>query len=367
VYVHEGTLFAAPFDLDRLELTGQPVPVLEGLTASAGITGGGQFAFSNTGTAVYQPGVSLDINTVPIVWLGRDAKTTVLRPTAANWTGLLFSPDGSKLAMDISDGKQRDLWTYEWARDTLSRLTFDPTDDVNPVWTPDGRRIAFGSKRADKTFYNLYWQPADGTGEATLLLASRDSHLIPGSWHPSGKYLAFHQIPQPNNSDLMILPMQGSDASGWTPGTPTVFLKTPASEQVPTFSPDGRWLAYFSNATGRNEVYVRPFPGPGGQWQISTGGGTFPTWSRTRQELFYASLDQHIMVVPYRVDGETFRPDKPAVWADTPFNDGLYRRYTLDPAGDRFAVGKRLEEDRSGTVVFILNFFDELRRLAPAK
>ena len=367
VYVHEGTLFAAPFNLDRLELAGPPVPVLEGITASAAITGGAQFAFSNNGTAVYQPGEALDINTVPIVWLGRDGKTTTLRSTAVNWTGVLFSPDGTKLAMDISDGMQRDLWTYEWARDTLSRLTFDPTDDVNPVWTPDGHRVAFGSKRRDKAFYNLYWQPADGGGEAQLLLASDHSHLIPGSWHPNGKYLAFHEIAQQGNADLMILPMEGSDASGWMPGTPTVFLKTPANEQVPTFSPDGRWLAYYSNATGRDEVYVRPFPGPGGQWQISTGGGTYPTWSRARPELFYASLDHHIMVVPYRVDGGTFRPDKPAVWTDTPFNDGQYRRFTLDPTGDRFAVGKRLEDEHFGTAVFILNFFDHLRRLAPAK
>ncbi len=365
VYVHEGTLFAAPFDLNRLELSGQPVPVLEGIIASPTVTGGGQFAFSSSGTAVYTPGEARDSNTVPIAWLGRDGKTAPLRSTAANWTGLLFSPDGSKLAMDISDGKQRDVWTYEWARETLSRLTFDPTDDANPVWTPDGRRIAFASKRGDKTYYNLYWQQADGGGEAQLLLASRNSHLIPGSWHPSGKYLAYHEIPQPTNSDLMILPMQGSDATGWSPGTATVFLKTSAGEQVPTFSPDGRWVAYFSDATGRNEVYVRPFPGPGGQWQISTGGGTYPTWSRARQELFYATLDGHIMVVPYRVEGETFRPDRPSVWTDTAFTAGQYRRYTLDPKSDRFAVGKRLEEEHSGTVVFLVNFFDELRRLAP--
>ena len=159
--------------------------------------------------------------------------------------------------------------------------------------------------------------------------------------------------------------MQGNDATGWSPGTPTVFLKTNAGEQVPTFSPDGRWVAYFSDATGRNEVYVRPFPGPGGQWQISAGGGTYPTWSWTRQELFYATLDGHIMLAPYRVEGDTFRPDKPSVWTDTAFTPAQYRRYTLDPRSDRFAVGKRLEEEHTGTVVFLVNFFDELRRLAP--
>jgi len=364
VYLHEGRLFAAPFDLDRLEVIGRAIPVLQDVMTSA-LTGGAQFAFSDSGTAVYFPGENSDLNTVPIVWIDRDGKTAPLRSTPANWTSLLFSPDGSKLAMDISDGKQRDVWIYEWARDALLRLTFDPTDDVNPIWTPDGRRVAFGSKRGGNTFYNLYWQPADGSGDAQLLLESRDSHLIPGSWHPSGRYLAYHRIPQPNNGDLMILPLEGSDSAGWKAGAPTVFVKTPAGEQSPTFSPDGRWIAYFSDESGRNEVYVRPFPGPGGKWQVSTQGGTYPTWSRTRQELFYATLDQHIMVVPYRVEGSSFQAGKPIQWTETAFTTGGFRRFTLNPAGDRFAIGKQPEAQNNGQIVFIFNFFDELRRIAP--
>ena len=164
----------------------------------------------------------------------------------------------------------------------------------------------------------------------------------------------------------MILPMEGSDAAGWKPGKPTVFLRTPANEQVPTFSPDGRWIAYYSDETGRNEVYVRPFPGPGGKWQVSTGGGTYPTWSRKGEELFYATLDQHIMVVRYRVEGNSIRADKPTLWTETPFSAGQYRRFTLHPNDDRFAVGNQPEAQNSGRVVFIFNFFDELRRLAPS-
>ena len=363
VYVHEGRLYAAPFDLNRLEVSGRSIPVVQDVMASA-VTGGAQFAFSDSGTAVYVPGEPRDINTVPIVSMDRAGKTAPLQPMPANWTGLLFSPDGSKLAMDISDGKQRDIWIYEPARDAMSRLTFDPEDDVNPVWTPDGRRIVYGSKRGGSAFYNLYWQLADGSGDAQLLLESRDSHLIPGSWHPTGRYLAFHRIAQQNNPDLMILPMEGSDAAGWKPGTPTVFLKTPANEQVPTFSPDGRWIAYYSEESGRNEVYVRPFPGPGGKWQISTQGGTYPTWSRTRQELFYATLDQHIMVVPYRVEGSSIQPGKPSLWAETMFTLGQYRRFTLHPSGDRMAIGKQPDAQVKDHVVVIFNFFDELRRTA---
>jgi Tol biopolymer transport system component len=365
VYVHEGTFFAVPFDLNQLEIVGEPVPVLPSVIASS-ITGGAQFAASDNGTVAYLPGRGLEINNVPIIWADRTGKTTALRASPGNWAGLLFSPDGSRLAMDISDGKQRDIWIHEWARDTLSRVTFEPVDDANPVWTPDGRRIAFASKRGN-AFYNLYWQPADGSGAAERLLESRDSHLIPGSWHPSGRYLAFHQITRPADPDLMILPMEGSDAAGWKPGVPQVFLKTPAAEQVPMFSPDGRWIAYYSNESGRNEVYVRPFPGPGGQWQISVAGGTYPTWSRTKPELFYATLDQHIMVVQYHGDGKSFQADKPMPWTDVTFADGQYRRFTLHPDGNRFAMGKLPDTPAGDTVVMIFNFFDELRRSAPVK
>ena len=165
VYVRDGTLFAALFDLDRLELTGQPVPVLEGVTASptlAGSAGGAQFAVAGNGTLVYVSGPQSVSNDAPISWMDRQGKTTPVRATLANWANLLFAPDGRRLALDLFDGKQSDVWVYDWARDTLSRLTIDPADDVKPVWTPDGGRIVFASRRAHKAIVNLYWQRADG-------------------------------------------------------------------------------------------------------------------------------------------------------------------------------------------------------------
>ena len=118
----------------------------------------------------------------------------------------------------------------------------------------------------------------------------------------------------------MILPMEGDEASGWKPGKPTVFLNSPAQEREPMFSPDGRWLAYVSNESGRDEVYVRPFPGPGGKWLISTGGGSIPTWSRTKRELFYG-LNGQIMVAPFAVEGDSFRAEKPRLWSDGRYRD----------------------------------------------
>ena len=169
----KGTLFAVRFDLDRLETIGQPVPALEGLTADPA-SGGAQLAFSSEGTLVYVPGIAATTAN-PIDWMTRDGKTSVLRATKADWANPRFSPDGQKLALDISDGRQRDIWVYEWARDTLTQLTFDPGQDVSPVWTPDGRRIVFASDRAKPGVRNLYWVSADGTGDVTRLTDSSET------------------------------------------------------------------------------------------------------------------------------------------------------------------------------------------------
>ena len=364
VYLHDGTLFAAPFDLDRLEVTGQPVPALEGVTSNSA-SGSAQFAVSATGTLVYLPGRST--GGVPIHWMTHDGKTTPLRATLANWFDPQFAPDGRRLAIRINDGPP-DIWVYEWARDTLTRLTFDPTDDRKPVWTPDGRRIVFASSRVDKSTLNLYWQRADGTGDAQRLTESKNLQ-VPASWHPSGKFLAFEEVNPQTGYDLMILPMEGDEASGWKPGKPTVFLNSPFAEREPMFSPDGRWLAYWSNETGRNEVYVRPFPGPGGKWQISTDGGNYPTWSRTKHELFYGTQSAQIMVAAFTVEGGSFRAEKPRLWSDGRFMVRTTNRsFDLHPDGERFALAPAAQAPGGGKqdhVTFIFNFFDELRRLAP--
>ncbi len=298
---------------------------------------------------------------------GPRGQDDTLRVAPANWSNFSFSPDGHRLAIQIHDGTQEDLWLYEWTRDTLTRLTLDAGDDRKPVWTPDGRRIVFSSTRGDKATRDLYWQRADGSGEAERLTEGQNN-LVPASWHPSGRFLAFFEFVPQSGNDLMILPMEGDETSGWKPGKPTVFLSSPFSELDPMFSPDGRWLAYQANESGRNEVYVRPFPGPGGKWQISTEGGTYPTWSRTRPELFYATSDQRIMVVPYEAAEDVFRAEKPRLWSQGRFTPlGVFRSFDLHPDGQRFALVPAAETEKAtqDKVVLIFNFFDELRRIAP--
>ncbi len=364
VFIHENTLFAAPFDLDRLELTGPPVPALAGVAARPS-NGGAQFAFSLDGTLVYQRG-DIDRATT-IQWMDGEGKHQPLRAAPGVYTGIRFSPDGGRLALSIVESMNTDVWVYEWGRDTLSRLTFDPGPDFGPVWTPDGRRIAFSSRRADGAG-NLYWQRADGTGEAERLTESKNLQ-VPTSWHPSGKLLAFAQGNPQGGWDILILPLQGDEASGWKPGKPTVFLNGPFIEWQPAFSPDGRFLAYTSNESGRSEVYVRPFPGPGGKWQVSTAGGSMPTWSQSRGELFYHGEDERILVAAYTVEGESLRSEKPRVWSPELVPLRGNRTYDLHPDGERVAVLKASgdeDEARRDKVVLIQNFFDELRRVAPA-
>ena len=368
VYIHDGTLFAAPFDLNRLELTGPAVPAVEGVNnaSGGGSAGRAEFAVSSKGTLVYLPGQTGGA-LPPISWLDHTGKITALRPAGSNWSNPHFSPDGRTLALDINDGKNTDVFTYEWERNTLTRFTFDPAEDRKPVYNPDGRRIAFGSIRGGTI--NLYWQRSDLGGEIQRLTESKNPQQ-PSSFHPNGKYLAFYEQNQQTGWDLMILPIDGDEAAGWKPGKPYVFLGTPANEQEPMFSPDGRWIAYQSDESGnRNEIFVRPFPGPGGQRQISDAGGQWPTWSRSRHEMFYKSPDGHIMVVPYTTDKDTFKPDKPRVWSErTTGSTPRQRTLDLHPDGERFAVWASAESETEAPqdkVVFIFNFADELRRLAP--
>jgi len=364
LYVHDGTLWAAPFDLDRMAVTGPPAPAIDGVTSNAA-NGGAQVAVSVSGTLVYLPGPGTD--GIPIHWMDREGKTTPLRSAAAPWTAPQFSPDGRRLALQIRAGSSADIWVYEWARDTLTRLT--SVRGVKPVWTPDGRRIVFASE-GNNGKNELYWQRADGVGDAQRLTDSPNGKL-PASWHPSGKFLAFAELNQQTNFDVLILPMEGNETSGWKAGQPTVFLNSRFDEQEPRFSPDGRWIAYQSNESGRSEVYVRPYPGPGGKWQISTGGGLYPTWSRTAHELFYGTPAQQIMVSAYEVEGDAFRAVKPRLWSDGRYRSrGAFRPFDLHPDGKRFALAPATPAPagaKQDHVTVIFNVFDELRRIAPAR
>jgi len=372
IYLHNGTLFAAPFDLGRLEATGAPAPVIEGVRGES-VHGSAQFAFSSSDTLVYLPGRSSEPDSA-IFWLAPDGKTAPLRNVPGQYGELRFSPDGRRLALVLADANLEavDVWVYEYQRDTTSRLTFGAGVNTRPVWTPDGLRLAFASDRAKRNVGNIYWQRADGSGEVQRLTEG-DNLQRPSSWHPSGKFLAYMEINPKTAFDIMILPMEGSEAGGWKPGKPFAFLNDPSNEGLAQFSPDGRWIAYVSDESGRFEVYVRPFPGPGGKWQISTNGGLWPIWSPKGGELFYEEAsDSKIMVAAYTASGSAFQPGKRRPWASNsvPFAQSGGAPFDVSPDGKRLAVllkapGQTETGPKEDHLTFLFNFTDELRRIAP--
>jgi Tol biopolymer transport system component len=303
--------------------------------------------------------------------MDREGKFTPLRETPGNYYNPAFSPDGKHLALEISDGKRSDIWVYEWERDALTRLTFGGEWNGFPVWTPDGQRIVYSSQEKGGAL-NLWWIRADGAGNAQRLTESKNPQQA-RSWRPDGKVLAFRQLKPDTNWGIMTLPIEGNEKSGWKLGEPKPFVSSDFRELEPTFSPDGRWLAYVSNESGDFDVYVRPFPGPGGKWQVSTGGdnyGNYPKWSRSGKELFYRTQESKIMVVTYTASGDSFHADKPRLWSPGQFTDRGPGNYNFDlhPDGKRFAVLKTPGTEQAAAVNkvnFIFNFFGEIRSKVP--
>jgi WD40 repeat protein len=366
IYMHESTLFAEPFDPSRLATSGSPAPILEDVSSNA--AAGGDFAFAQNGSFVYLSGKGSVAGWL-ISWVDSSGKTQPLHAPLGVYYAPRFSPDGKRLAFSMGNGKGLDIWVKDLDRDTPSRLSFLPGQNRWPVWTPDGKNIVFTS--TNPAAPGLYWIRSDGSGEAQRLTEGKLTEY-PYSFSLDGKRLAFFQTGNGGSYDIFTVPIEG-DPGHPKLGKAELFLGTPFIEAYPAFSPDGRWLAYTSDESGTREVYVRPFPGPGGRWQVSTGGGNFPVWSRDGRELLFETLDQHVMAVSHTVSrtagGDTFAAGKPRVWTETRLrNTSNYSNYDLAPDGKRLAglVANDGKEEKPLTqLTFLLNFFDELRRKVP--
>jgi serine/threonine-protein kinase len=355
VYGSAGTLRAVRFDLGRLEVAGDPVTVVEGVITKSG--GAASFSVSANGTLTYVAGTSASPRR-SVVWVdrqGREEETNV-PPRAYAYARL--SPEGGRIALDIRDD-DNDVWTWDLTRKTLTRLTFNPGMDRGPVWTPDGTRIAFSM--ATKGAESVYIQAADGSGMPTRVTPEKGI-FIPVSFTPDGKQLLVHPSASPPY-DLQIV-----DIEAKTPPKP--LLSESYSETNGVVSRDGRWLAYQSNESGRDEIYVRPFPNVNsGRWQVSTNGGTRPLWSRDGRELFYYLSPGVLMSAPIE-PGNSFTAGTPTVVLKgaylSPQNG---RMYDVSPDGRRFLLIKESraagEEPRAPQLIVVQNWLEELKRLVP--
>jgi serine/threonine-protein kinase len=357
-YVNQGTLFAVPFDLDRLQIGAVAIPVLDHVSYSLGF-GFAQLDFSRTGELVYQK----DTREQAVVELRDRAgrmQPLITKPGHYIWPRL--SPDGQRLALWGEESGASGVWIYEDHSDHASQLAL-PAGRYIPLWTRDGRFLIVGGPGG------LVWIRSDGSGKAEPLTQSIKVQ-IPWSLSPDGSRLAYHELSPATGFDLWTVPIHASEA-GIAAGKPEPFLQTAAFETYPSFSPDGKWIAYGSNESGSWQVYVRAFPDRGVKVQVSTGGGRIPFWSPNHRELLFRTDDQRIMVASYATKGgsfavQTVRPWGSAWLADT----SVLANLDLAADGNKFVLlvpATKPENQQTGNhVTFILNFFDNVQHRIPS-
>ncbi|MEE8350321.1 MAG: hypothetical protein V3R94_12170, partial [Acidobacteriota bacterium] len=355
-----GTLMAVPFDLERLEISGDPVPVFEGVRSTFG-EGTADYSIADDGTLIYASGGITAGQEKVLVWVDRKGATQQVTEIKRDFEDPRLSPDGTRLSVTVLEGPQRNVWIYEISRGILAPFTFEGSNGY-PSWTPDGERITFASDRGTGA-YDLFWMLSDGSGEAERLM-TREFKVLPRptshSWSPEG-VLAFQQG-LPLQNDIWVLPLEGE-------GKPQPFLVTEFNEQQAMFSPDGKWIALTSDRSGQSEVYVKAYPGPGGMVPISSDGGTQPMWAHSGKELFYRNGNK-MMVVSVRTE-PTFGAETPTVLFEGSYSYGRYDltpQYDVSPDDQQFVMVKESSDagERPVTQInVILSWFEELKRLVP--
>ena len=355
--VPDGSLRAVPFDADSLDVTGTPVPLVEGVMVKR-TSGAANFSVSDDGSLVYVPGAAAEAGTF-LVWVDRNGSEEPINAPRARYQAPRISPEGRRVAVTIADQANDDIWVIETDRGTRTRLTTHPERDIHPLWTLDGQRITFSSNRGGP-IRALFQMPADGSGTAEQLTTEPTSNQGATSWSSDGSILAFYHAA---SYDVFTMTM-GEE--------PVAFLASPFDERGAIFSPDDAWLAYSSNETGREEVYVTPYPGPGGKTPISTQGGRSPRWSADGRELFYRNGDD-MMVVAVEA-GPTFQARVPQLLFTGHFEQEIpgegAPNYDVSADGQQFLMlsetGGEDDVDASPPQITVaINWFEELKARVP--
>jgi Tol biopolymer transport system component/tRNA A-37 threonylcarbamoyl transferase component Bud32 len=342
VRVRQGALVAQRFNFGRGQLSGDPILLAQAVGADQ-LTKAGSFSVSTSGTIAWRTGGG---SRRQLIWFNRSGQN-VGAFGAPDESGLFnseLSPDGQRAAINRGPASEvsGEIWIADGTR--TSRLTFDRADDRYPIWSPDSARLVFSSNRNGES--DLYQKAASGSGGEQALLRSAETKR-PNSWSPDGRFILYWS--RQNNGDLMVLPLFGDRK-------PFPFLSTPFDERQGVFSPDGRWVAYQSNESGRFEVYVRTFPGTGGPWQVSTGGGNSPRWRADAKELYYLGPDDKLMGVAVAAQGATLVPGTPEVLFQTHIVQGADRQQYDVSRDGRFLVNTELSDTSTEPIHLLLNW-----------
>jgi Tol biopolymer transport system component len=350
LHVRDETLVAHPFDPKSAKFTGDPKPIADDVSTVA--TGHAPFTASQNGTLLY---MALGGSRHRLVWKDRSGRELGTIGEPAEYGAFALAPDPGLAVVDLFDAQtdNRDLWIHDLERGVASRFTFDQASDRNPVWSPDGSRIVYSSSRSGGS-RDLYIKDASGAGQAELLMTDPDQ-LHPGDWSRDGRYLAVMKLSSQSDWDIFALPMDGS-------GEAFPAIQTPFGELLPMLSPDGRWVTYMSDQSGRMEVYVQRFPEPGGKWQVSTAGGGEPVWSADGSEIFYIDAAQNLVSVKVTT-GETFKAGLPEILFEARLVPALQRnRYAVSEDGQRFLLLLPLETQANPPMTVVQNWPVSLER-----
>ena len=348
LYVKEGTLVAQPFKASSLKVTGEPVPVAENMGAQG--NGLADFSVSDDGVLVYRAGLSTDDR---LVWMDRSGKELSEVGGAGHYGTTSLSPDGTRLAMEMKDARSNnyDIWVRDLARGVTSRLTFDAVDSRGPLWSPDGRRIVFDANR--KGGPCLREKDASGTGPAREIWSCGDA-VIASDWSKDGRFIAVDRLSKNESWDIWAVPTDGTSK-------PFPVISGQFTEILPVFSPDSRYIAYMSNETGRFEIYVQQFPGPGGKWQVSANGGLEPHWSADGKTMYFRSPDSKIMTVSVDA-GANFEAGVPQPLFSAPLLPGQRRNdFVVTKDGQKFLILAPVGKESLAPMILILHWPSALK------
>ena len=367
VYFNAGTLFAMPFDIASLEVTGSAVPVVNDVEGAA-FDGNAQFDVSAAGLLVYVQAASREVPVHVAEWVNRDGEGAALWDEANTYAEPRVSPDGTKVSFMVLAGRNWDMWTYDIDRDVSTRLTFDSAFDGPAVWSPDSQEIIFSSDVNGAN--NLYRRRADGSGDIVRITENPDTTQYVSDWSSDGRYVLLTSNDGTGGDAIHFLEMGEEPAE-----TQTFLPATGAAQAEAMFSPNGRWVAYQSAESGQVEVYVRPFPPAGGKWQVSDAGGAYPQWSANGRELYYRN-DEGIALVAVETEEETFTAGRARQLFRGAFRGGLrgvsldgiqFAHYDVAPNGQfvMFPAPPTEEKPNVEWLQVVDNWFTELNRRVP--